>query len=239
MKISKENLELIEKIKQYRSDQYQLEVIAFKNEVLEKQNNELKKALKTLQSEHIDRNKLLGDIKKIKEENKNLKREIQKSDKKFEFLMTSPESVKSVYGEIKNYLSQAEKEILVCSPWITYLMEEFNELPEDISLNVITNFRDEDIKSGITDIDKIRVLKSLGAEIRYNNNLHAKMVFIDSKIAIISSANMTGRGLRINYEAGVLIKDKKIVTESIKFFKGVWEESRPLNDDVINKHTPD
>ncbi|MCK9151856.1 phospholipase D-like domain-containing protein [Methanobacterium alcaliphilum] len=239
MKISKEDLELIEKIKNYRTDQNQMDVINFKNEVLEKQNHELKNALKTLQSEHIDRNKLLNDIKKLKNENNNLKEKIEKSETKFDFLMTSPQSVRSVYGEIKNYLSKVEKKVLVCSPWITYLMEEFDGLPENINFKVITNFRKEDIEAGITDIDKIRVLKKFGADIRYNNNLHAKMVFIDSKIAIISSANMTGRGLRINYEAGVLIKDKKIVEDSIKFFKGVWKESKPLNPELITNYVSD
>lgn len=236
MKISPENIELIEKIKNYRSDIQKLEIIAFKNEILEKQNQELKKALKKFQSENIDRNKLLDDIKNLKEKNRRLKLDFERSSEKYEFLITSPKSTGSVYGEIKNNLKSAKKEVLVCSPWITYLLDEFEGLKKGVKIKVITNFRSEDIDCGITDIDKIRVLKGMGSEIRYNNNLHAKIVIIDSKVAIISSANMTSKGMRINYEAGILIKDQKEILKAIEFFKGVWDVSKPLTDEIISKY---
>lgn len=236
MKISPQNMELIEKIKNYRSDLQKLEIIDFKNEIIERQNQELKKALKKFQSENIDRNKLLDDIKNLKEKNRRLKLDFEKSSEKYEFLITSPKSTGSVYGEIKNNLKSAKKEVLVCSPWITYLLDEFEGLKKGVNIKVITNFRSEDIDSGITDIDKIRVLKGMGSEIRYNNNLHAKIVIIDSKVAIISSANMTSKGMRINYEAGILIKDQKEILKAIEFFKGVWDVSQPLNDEIISKY---
>jgi phosphatidylserine/phosphatidylglycerophosphate/cardiolipin synthase-like enzyme len=236
MKISPENIELIEKIKNYRSDKHKLEIIAFKNDILAKQNQELKSALKQLKSDNIDRNKLLDDIKNLKEKNKKLKVDIKKSQEKYEFLITSPKSTGSVYGEIKNNLKNAKKEVLVCSPWITYLLDEFEGLKKDINIKVITTFRSEDIEHGITDIDKIRVLKKMGSEIRYNNNLHAKIIIIDSKVSIISSANMTSKGMRINYEAGVLVKDQNEIKKAIEFFNGVWKVSQPLNDDVISEY---
>ena len=234
MKISPQNIELIDKIKNYRSDKQKIELIAFKNEILEKKNHELKSALKKFQTENIDRNKLLDDIKKLKEENRKLKFDLKRSSEKYEFLITSPKSTGSVYGEIKNSLKTAKKEVLVCSPWITYLLDEFEGLKKGVNIKVITNFRMEDITSGITDIDKIRVLKDIGSEIRYNNNLHAKIVIIDSKVGIISSANMTSKGMRINYEAGILIKDEKEIKKAIEFFDGVWNVSKPLNDETIS-----
>jgi len=48
-------------------------------------------------------------------------------------------------------------------------VDEFGDFNKKINLKVIANFREEDVKSGITDLDKFRVLKNLGAEIRYNN----------------------------------------------------------------------
>lgn len=236
MKISQQKMELIEKIKNYQSDKQKMEIIAFKNEFLEKQNEELKNALKRFQSENIDRNKLLDDIKSLKDKNRTLKLDLKKSTEKYEFLITSPESTGSVYGEIRNNLKNAKKEVLVCSPWITYLLDEFEGLNNDVRIKVITNFRSEDIDSGITDIDKIRVLKGMGSEIRFNNNLHAKIIIIDSKVGIISSANMTSKGMRINYEAGVLIKDNKEILKAIEFFNGVWDVSKSLTDEIISNH---
>lgn len=113
------------------------------------------------------------------------------------------------------------------------MVDEFGDFNKKIRLKVIANFREEDVKSGITDLDKFRVLTRLGAEIRYNNNVHAKMVFIDSKIAIISSANLTRKGLSVNYEAGVVIKNQDKVKKALKFFKGVWDESEPLTEKMI------
>ncbi len=94
------------------------------------------------------------------------------------------------------------------------MVNEFKEFPQGVSLKIITNFWKEDVKRGITDVDKLRALHDLGAEIRFNNNLHAKMVFIDGKTAIISSANLTKRGLSVNYEAGAVIKDSEKVQRS-------------------------
>jgi len=37
------------------------------------------------------------------------------------------------------------------------------------------------------------------------------MIFIDSRVAIISSANLTRKGLSVNYEAGVVIKNQEKV----------------------------
>ena len=124
----------------------------------------------------------------------------------------------------------------MCSPWITYLVNEFKGFKQDVNLKIITNFRKEDVKRGITDIDKLRALQDLGAEIRYNNNLHAKMVFIDGKTAIISSANLTKRGLSVNYEAGSVIKDYEKVQEAVEFFDNVWKDSEILTSELIRKY---
>ncbi len=62
------------------------------------------------------------------------------------------------------------------------------------------------------------------------------MMFIDSEVAIISSANLTRKGLGVNYEAGVLIKDPDQVKKAIEFFQGVWDESEDLDYDQLKKY---
>lgn len=233
MKVSKDDLELIEKIKEYRQDIKKLELLDFKNQTLEKQNNELKQNLKELHRDIIDQKRILKQISNLKSEKIRLNKKLTDLVKQFDLVVTTPSKAQTVYGEIRTNLKNAKKEVLVCSPWITYLVEEFAGFKGKVKLKIITTLREEDIKKGITSVDKLRVLMELGSQIRYNNNLHAKMVFIDSKTAIISSANLTQKGLSVNYEAGVIIKEPQKVQKAIEFFHGVWEESKILDEDKL------
>ena len=54
MDVSKENLELIEKIKQYRLSKKYEQILNHENQLLKKQNEEYKKALIDLSKEVID-----------------------------------------------------------------------------------------------------------------------------------------------------------------------------------------
>lgn len=236
MGVSEENMELIEKIRKYRTSVEKEQILDHENKLLKEQNEEYENALIELSTELLDRKELLNKIEDLEKENHTLQLEKEKAKSGYDFIVTTPHDSSSVYGEIREQLSKAKKEVFVCSPWITYLVDEFGDFKKRINLKVIANFRQEDVKSGITDLDKFRVLKKLGADIRYNNNLHAKMIFIDSKVAIISSANLTQKGLSVNYEAGVIIKDQNKVKSALKFFNGVWDESIPLTEKMIMEH---
>ena len=234
MEVSKENMDLIEKIRNYRGCREVQETLEFENEALSRENEELKQAFKDLKTEHINQEKLLKDVADLKKDKESLKKVIEDEKNKFNFLVTTPDSTSTtVYGEIRNSLSKAKDEVMVCSPWITYLVDEFQDFNGRVDLKVVTNFRKEDIKRGITDPDKLRVLHGLGAEVRYNNDVHAKILVIDSRAAIISSANLTKKGLRVNYEAGVKINDHNSVGMAKEFFKGIWDNSSPLTEDMI------
>lgn len=235
MDVSGEKLELIEKIRNYRGCVELEETLKQKNNILKQDREEIREAMIDLRAEMMDQIKLLDKIKDLEKKNRELELERQRALSGYDFIITTPHESTSVYGEIRKQLSQVQEEVMVCSPWITYLVDEFKDFNRDITLKVIANFRREDIKKGITDLDKLRVLKDLGADIRYNNNLHAKMLFIDSQVAIISSANLTRRGLSVNYEAGVIIRNLEQVNKALEFFNGVWEESQPLTTEMIHK----
>jgi hypothetical protein len=233
MEVSEDNMDLIEKIRNYRGCREVKEILELENEVLKKENDELKKVFIDLKAGIINQENLLNNIKDLKKEKKFLKESMERYKNKFNFLVTTPDCTHSVYAEIRNSLSNARTEVLVCSPWITYLVEEFKDFKGKVDLKVITNFRKEDVKMGITDLDKLRVLSDLGAKVRYNNDVHAKIIVIDSRVAIISSANLTKKGLRVNYEAGVKINDHDSVGMAKEFFNGVWENSLPLTEEMI------
>ncbi|MEK6969207.1 MAG: phospholipase D-like domain-containing protein [Nanoarchaeota archaeon] len=240
MKVSKELIELAEKIKNYRTDIKLINELDIKKESLEKQIVELEKNIKILKLNTIEQNKLLGQIKDLEINNKKLKLDLEKSKEPYTFIVTTPnEASNTVYGEISRELSKAQKEILISSPWITHIVDELSSFrkkdgKKKINIKIITRLLKEDIEIGITDLDKLRVLKDVfGAEIRYNNNLHAKMVILDNSVAVISSANLTKKGLSVNYEAGICLKDVNMANKVAKFFNEMWEESKPLTQDAI------
>lgn len=235
MKISKEITELAGKIRKHRIDTKLVEELKIKKEVLENQIKELEKSIKILKLNTIEQNQLLKQIKELEEDKKILKLNLEKFKEAYTFIVTTPkEASETVYGEISRELSKAKREVLICSPWITYIVDELSNFKKKINIKIITRLIKEDIDKGVTDLDKFRVLKKdFGAEIRYNNDLHAKMMIIDNSIAIISSANLTKKGLSVNYEAGVCLKDKNMIRKITLFFDDVWKESKPLTEQAI------
>ena len=240
MKISKEILELAEKIKDYRTDIKLVKELNIKKEALEKQVEELEKGIKILKLNTIEQNKLLEQIKELEINKKKLNLDLEKSKEAYTFIVTTPnEASNTVYGEISRELSKAGQEILISSPWITHIVDELSSFKnkgskKEPKIKIITRLLREDIEKGVTDLDKFRVLKdTFGAEIRYNNDLHAKMVIIDDAVAIISSANLTKKGLSVNYEAGICLREKHIINKVTQFFNDIWKESQPLTQQAI------
>ena len=240
MKVSKEILKLAEKIKDYRTDIKLVKELNIKKEALEKQVEELEKGIKILKLNTIEQNKLLEQINELEITKKKLKLDLEKSKEAYTFIVTTPsEASNTVYGEISRELSRAQQEILISSPWITHITDELSSFrkkggKKEPSIKIITRLLKEDIEKGVTDLDKFRVLKdTFGAEIRYNNDLHAKMVIIDNSVAIISSANLTKKGLSVNYEAGVCLKEQHMINKVAQFFNDIWKESQPLTQQAI------
>lgn len=238
MEVSKEILELAEKIKKYRTDVKLVEELKIKKEALEKRIEGLEENIKILKINTIEQNKLFGQIGELEEEKKKLKLDLEKSRMAYTFIVTTPnEASNTVYGEISRELSKAQQEILISSPWITSIIDELSSFKEKggkTNIKIITRLIKEDIEKGVTDLDKLRVLKdTFSAEIRYNNDLHAKMVVVDNSVAIISSANLTKKGLSVNYEAGICLRDQETINKVTQFFNDIWKESQPLTQQAI------
>ena len=237
MKVSKDTIELTEKLRKYRTDTKFIEELKIKNDLLEKQNKEIQNTNKNLKLSILDNTKLLDKIKNLENDKKRLILESEKSKNNYKLIVTNPnETSDTIYGEIGTEISKTQSEILICSPWISYIPEELSNLKqkENIKLKIITRLIRDDLEKGITDLDKFRALKNgFGAETRYNNDLHAKIIIIDRSVAIISSANLTKRAFSVNYEAGICIRNKDDVDRIRKFFMGIWIESLPLTEEAI------
>ena len=185
-------------------EEYKIETKAQKSQIEEMDANiiQLRKSI-------LDQDLLQDRISKLEEEIKIKTEDLENLKKDYTFVVTCPaHASRTVYGEISRAIDLAKKEIHICSPWITYILDELDSVNKrgNIKVKVITRLVKEDIETGFTDLNKLRALReNYGAEIRYNNNLHAKMIIVDGKVAVISSANITESGLKVNYEAGISI----------------------------------
>jgi len=141
---------------------------------------------------------------------------------------------------------EAKTRILITSPWITeraarLLLEE--TLPRvrsgTLDVRIVCRVKEPgDLR--ITDLDALGRLNEAGCHVRYSTRLHAKLLIVDRRASIVSSANLTttaGYGLEIsagwrNEEVGILIRDEGQVLEDLESqFSAIWEAATAIQPD--------
>lgn len=82
-------------------------------------------------------------------------------------------------------------------------------------------------------------LLSCGVKVYYQPGVfvHTKLLLIDEAYALVGSANIDPRSLRLNYELGVEIYDPSLVAELIADFDGVLENSAPVTQEVLDQRS--
>ena len=94
-------------------------------------------------------------------------------------------------------------------------------------LQVVTRFKLADFACGVSDTSALRLLLGAGARIRGIRDLHAKLYLLGTDHAIITSANLTERGLLTNHELGVVTDDAELVAACLRYFKQRWKQAGP------------
>ena len=97
-----------------------------------------------------------------------------------------------------------------------------------------------DLFSGACNPDEIAALLELGAEVRTQRGMHAK-VWTSGSHVIVGSANasMNGLGLEAdfssvpNVEAAVQLRDSTIAGEVRDWFDRIWDQALPVNAEVL------
>ena len=130
--------------------------------------------------------------------------------------------VRSVQSALKDMLREAEREILLCAYSITVgadeILEEFeNCLKRGIKFHgIINRFQNQpqEIQQYFLDL----VSKYPYCQI-YNFNdpieeLHSKLIVVDRSVALIGSANLSRRGMKQNYELGIILHNEEVNTVS-------------------------
>lgn len=141
-----------------------------------------------------------------------------------------------IYTEYNNVIKEAEKELIIVTPWYQptgHMRANVEDLLQnDVILRLITRPKDinnfkhkksieelEDIVKNLGDkvIKKEGGFLGIGAkeveknrlQITFVPELHAKMVIADDKIAVLSSSNIIETSLSSNFEAGILVCKSK------------------------------
>jgi len=97
----------------------------------------------------------------------------------------------------------------------------------DLSIKLITR-PSKDIKGTRERIARnvLDLLKmATKGDLKTNEILHARMIIVDDKEALISSADLTRDQLIDEFNAGIWVRDKETVKRATEFFDNIWEES--------------
>lgn len=164
--------------------------------------------------------------------------------KKMKILMGTPWGG-NIVAQLREVLRNAKSEVLIASPHIYYtdwLTAELKPIiAEGVKVRIITwpsyerkNFRRvedviEDKKQFFT-LRRFLEMFSPGT-VRINDNIHAKLVVVDEKEVLVTTANFTQTGLWENYESGYWAVNEELAKQAKEFFDIVWNAKETLELD--------
>ena len=137
---------------------------------------------------------------------------LSKSNKMYE-LVPSP-----VENKLTQVIKGAEKSLFVAVPYIkNYGVELLTKNARTNELRLITNFSIQNVTGSGFDIKAmLNLWDRFTLEVSSLQSLHAKVYIADGKTAFITSANLTRGGLVENYEYGIVLQDKRLVTDIVE-----------------------
>jgi len=155
-----------------------------------------------------------------------------------------------IVSRLRDTLRNAEEEVLITSPHIYYtdwLTAELKPIIErGVKVRIITwpgyerrAFRNvEDVVDDRKQAFTLRRFLEMfpPGTVRMNDNIHAKLVVIDEKELLITTANFTQTGLWENFETGYWAENEELAKQAKEFFEVVWNsrETIELDETTIN-----
>ena len=154
-----------------------------------------------------------------------------------------------IVSKMREMLGKANNEILITSPHIYYtdwLTAELKPaIDRGVRVRIITwpsyerkvfkNVEEvyEDKKQYFT-LKRFLEMFPPGT-VRLNDNIHAKLVAVDGREVLITTANITQTGLWENYEIGFWAENEELAMQAKEFFETVWnsEDTIELNENTL------
>ncbi|MCX6680681.1 MAG: phospholipase D family protein [Methanothrix sp.] len=163
----------------------------------------------------------------------------QKAAYKPYFVHTSPiygneRPTREIYEKIKEELRGAKENIRIISPYIDMYYEDIINIKlqnPNVNIRIITRPR-KDIKGARERIAKnvLDLLNiSIAGNLRTQELIHSRLMIIDDKWILVSSADLTRESLVDEFNAGIFTHDEETVKRCIDYFDNIWEESDKLS----------
>jgi PLD-like domain len=90
---------------------------------------------------------------------------------------------------------------------------------------VITRFNLDDFANGVSDVQVLQYLLRRGVRVRGVKGLHSKVYVFGDRMAFVTSANLTHRGLYSNEEFGFASTDGAVISNCTNYFDGMWDRA--------------
>ena len=103
--------------------------------------------------------------------------------------------------------------MLFASPFIKSesVKKVLSNKSKDVRMRILTTYKLANFHRKASDIDAIKDLIDHKIKVRKHDFLHAKTyIFVDEN-AIVTSGNLTLRGMILNYECGILVREKQMI----------------------------
>ena len=138
-----------------------------------------------------------------------------------------------LFEEIKKYLNEAKTndQVFLCVPYIkTKILAKLLEGIEN-KIIIITTWHPNDLLSGSSELELYPFCKENKITLYINNKIHLKVYSLNLETTIMSSGNISQKGLMPegNYEAGVFVE--KLSSEDRLYFGKIRNEAIPVDDE--------
>jgi hypothetical protein len=138
---------------------------------------------------------------------------------------------------VTELLDSGDSVALLIAPFVKLdaLRLVMEQKPTSGKLRVIIRLKTEDLLSGATDLSVYPYLRGRGVQLFYNHSIHLKLFVFESNRCLVTSGNITNRGLGLgasnNVEAGALVR---IDVEDWNRIYGLVNESRAVDDHLYD-----
>ena len=114
----------------------------------------------------------------------------------------------NLYQEIVKFIEDAD-DLIIFSPYITFdalqYLLSFASNNAQSNTCVITTWKPRDVAFGSSDLNVYQLSKTFNFPLYINNNIHLKVIAKNNlSSCIVSSANITGRGIGGSHPVAVL-----------------------------------
>lgn len=119
-------------------------------------------------------------------------------------------------NELLELVSNAKKSIKIITPFIkeNVCQEILLKKQSQTKIEIITSFKFSYFCSGQSDLTAIDKITSVNGKVKIHPRLNANIYIFDDKKVVVSSGDLTNRGLLENYQYGIYF-DEKLEVEKV------------------------